>query len=219
MGRLRAVILLFSLILAGSCFAQQPKDAKAIYDSIESFDTLRAMKLRDAIKGDVKKLDEWVWCVDDTQGCKAQIDRIAELSNLGGSDPAAAFYSGLLDLKSAQSWAARGNLSDREQTDNDRNVESMSATARKKFIFASSAGIPAAMWNLGIIYSTGLGVAGSKLAAIEWYGRAGIQYLKDGERETALAALEKMESLDAKHQDCVKLRAALYPAVKKKRAP
>ena len=91
-----------------------------------------------------------------------------------------------------------------------------SKDARKYFNFASNDGIAAASWNMGVIYETSLGVVGSKLAAIEWYGRAGFQYQADGERESALAALEKMEILDAKHRDSMKLRAVLFPPSKKK---
>jgi hypothetical protein len=37
-----------------------------------------------------------------------------------------------------------------------------------------------------------------------------------GERELSLAALEKMEAMDPKHPDALRLRSALFPRPKKK---
>ena len=61
---------------------------------------------------------------------------------------------------------------------------------------------------MGIIYETNLGVIGSKLAAVEWYSRAGVRYVELGDRETALAALEK---LLGRHVDLVNPRYIRNP--------
>jgi TPR repeat protein len=60
------------------------------------------------------------------------------------------------------------------------------------------------------MYEDGLSVTRSALAAVEWYAQAGMQYAKKGEREMALAALERDEKVDGKHPNAVKLRAQLF---------
>ena len=80
---------------------------------------------------------------------------------------------------------------------------------------ASKSGIGDASWNIAQMYENGFGVSQSQLAAAEWYAKAGAQYVKQGLREVALAALERAEAIDAKIPDAVRLRALLYPQGKK----
>ena len=194
---------MFLSVFTSGAFAQDIKDPEAIYKKIKF---LRAMQ--DSASSGEDSLKVWtsrMSCVTDE--CMAPDRLTTELNKRGETEPLAAFYAGLLNLEFAQRANDHGLV---------KMVESSSKDARKRFAFASSAGIAAASWNMGVIYATNLGVAGSKLAAIEWYGRAGHQYLRDGERETALASLEKMETMDSKHPDSTRLRAALFPEPKKK---
>jgi hypothetical protein len=51
-------------------------------------------------------------------------------------------------------------------------------------------------WNIGVIYQSGLGETRSRLAAAEWFYKAGVGYLAINERERALGALEAVQSID-----------------------
>lgn len=203
MYRLRAFIFLFLSVFSFGAFAQENKDPKAMYDQIKYLDHKRD----EALKNEMDAGAGWLSWACTTDDCKDSYKLTTELNKRGETEPAAAFYAGLLNLEFAQRANNHGLA---------KIVEPASKDARKQFALASSAGIAAASWNMGLIYATSLGVQGSNLAAIEWYGRAGHQYLRDGERENALAALEKMETWDAKNQDSKRLRGALFPAPKKK---
>jgi hypothetical protein len=197
----------FFLLLAvftSPSFAQERRDPKAMYDRIKYLDYKRDEALRDE-KDSGKAVSMGFFCTTDD--CKEATDLASELDKRGETEPVAAFYAGLRNLEFAQRANVHGLT---------KWVESSSKDARRRFVAASTAGIAAASWNMGVIYATNLGVVGSNLAAIEWYARAGLQYLNHGERETALAALEKVEGMDAKHPDSTRLRAALFPVPSKK---
>ena len=49
----------------------------------------------------------------------------------------------------------------------------------------------------------------SGLAAAEWFYKAGVGYLKNGERERALAALESIQKIDKAHPLGKKLNVLL----------
>lgn len=74
---------------------------------------------------------------------------------------------------------------------------------------AGEAGEPGGFWNLAVMCQNGEGVTRSKLAAVEWYYKAGVAYLGKGEREKALAALEAVRSIDATSGLAQKLAARL----------
>jgi TPR repeat protein len=57
-----------------------------------------------------------------------------------------------------------------------------------------------AYWNVAIMYERGRGVVKSNSAAIEWFYKAGIQDLKYGRREEALAAYDAIKALDKEHR-------------------
>jgi TPR repeat protein len=200
MGSFRSFLLLAFLLITGGVAADDGQDATALFNRIRSLDVIVSLQPRDVSKG--------FW---GSLSCSAECSQAIELKNelkvRAETDPAASFYTGLLALERAQLFRRADTQSE--------IVESESKEARARFGFASRAGIAPASWNMGIIYDSNLGVAGSKLAAIEWFARAGHQYLSDGERETALAALEKIEALDPKHPESKRLRDALYPPKRK----
>lgn len=208
-------LIWFLCVFSFGVHAAESYDPKAMYDRIKSLNAQRGI-LQEEHVGKMNPAKMSVWnLVCPTDACVAS-DKLttelqAELNKRGETNPVAAFYAGLLNLEDAQKLN-----NSTMATELVKFVEMSSKDARKQLAFASSAGIAAASWNMGLIYETNLGVIGSKLAAIEWYGRAGHQYHKAGERETALAALEKMEKMDAKHVDSIRLRDVLYPTAKKK---
>lgn len=187
--------------------AEDSSGPQAIYNQIKFLSAIEHAKIQQ--EKDLDKLVASTFnCNDD---CQAQIKLRKALDEQADTVPVAAFFVGLLDLENAQ-------RAQRAEPSNATNsfIADLSKKARKRFTFASKAGIAAASWNMGVIYATDLGVAGSKLAATEWFARAGHQYLKDEERENALAVLEKIESLDSKHPESMQLRRAIYPSLKKK---
>ena len=199
--RLKVLAARFALASLNSFAQEELKEPKAIYERIRAIEY--AQKTRNQIAIDNKEMPCWFGCQDDDIRFKLEND----LSKQAETDPVAAFYRGLFRLETAQLFS-RNNAP-------LQATEQAAADARKLFLFAYRAGIAAAAWNLGVIYETGVGVTGSRLAAIEWYARAGQQYLKGAEREKALAALEKIESFDQKHSDSKRLREALFPTNKK----
>ena len=74
---------------------------------------------------------------------------------------------------------------------------------------AGDAGDPGAYWNLAVMYLKGEGVMQSRLAAIEWDYKAGLGFLRLGQREKALAALEAIQSIDKNSPLARKLEASL----------
>lgn len=194
--------LFFFMVLCLSALvvsAQDSNDPKAAYNKIKFLDGMQDIKRSQEIA-----VFNWLSCTDE---CMELVKLRGALSTRAETEPLAAFYSGLLNLEDAQKLNGFTNP-------NRALVESFSKSARKNFVYSSESGIAAASWNMGIIYDTNLGVPGSKLAAIEWFGRAGHQYLSEGERETALAALEKIETLDPNHRESKRLRNALFPTRK-----
>lgn len=80
---------------------------------------------------------------------------------------------------------------------------------------SSKAGDGDSSYNIAQMYQNGFGVPQTKLAAAEWYAKAGSQYLRQGLREVSLSALERAEAIDPKIPDVVALRAQLFPQIKK----
>jgi TPR repeat protein len=79
---------------------------------------------------------------------------------------------------------------------------------------ASGRGEPTAAWNLALMYANGWGVNSSKLVAAEWYARAGDGYRKIGDRERAMAAVERAQELEPASTAAMRLRKLLESDVK-----
>lgn len=125
-------------------------------------------------------------------------------------DLTAAFYWGYLN------WNDGGKISDTSKKWMQDYQIGKYKEAYAGFLHASEGGVGEGSWNIAVMYEQGNGLTRSKLAAAEWYAKAGRQHLKNGDRERALAALERIEEIDAKHPDAVKLRALLFPSNKRK---
>jgi TPR repeat protein len=74
---------------------------------------------------------------------------------------------------------------------------------------AGDGGIADGYNNVANQYSKGEGAIQSRLAAAEWYYRAGVAYLKTGKRERAFAALEAVRASDRDSTLAKKLEIAL----------
>lgn len=61
---------------------------------------------------------------------------------------------------------------------------------------SADAGDADAMFNLGFSYANGDGVQRSGAAAADWYYKAGVAYLKNGDRDNALSALQNIKRLE-----------------------
>jgi len=114
-----------------------------------------------------------------------------------GVDALAAFYAAML----AQEAATRQGSPD------ERSRLYQKAVSFWKL--SGDAGEPGAYWNLAVMYLNGVGVMQSKLAAIEWNYKAGVGFLKLGEREKAQAALEAIQAIDKASPLGRKLEASL----------
>lgn len=202
-----AAALAAALIAAASSAAAQA-DAQVLYNR------LVALERQDQAERDLAMargdFDAALWgsaASAERFSTKFEIEQQLKAVAFSG-DALAAFYWGLLK-------AGQGSklYSSNQEGFRQSGVELLKE-ALSGFQIASSAGMGAASWNIATMYEGGLGVTLSMLAAAEWYARAGMQYAQKGERELALAALERVEKVDATHPDAIKLRAQLFPKKK-----
>jgi tetratricopeptide (TPR) repeat protein len=128
------------------------------------------------------------------------LSRLQELlkSRAETGDGAAMFYTGLLTSERAASIK-------RSDPRGDKEYEKAIGYYKQ----ACSAGLSNACWNVAIMYADGEGAVKSGLAAAEWFYKAGVGYLKNGERERALAALESIQKIDKAHPLGKKLNVLL----------
>ncbi len=75
---------------------------------------------------------------------------------------------------------------------------------------AAERGVPEAMYNIGVLLSQGEGVIASKSAAIDWFYKAGIAYLAVGNKDSALRAVDRINSEIRNHFLGEKLLAEIY---------
>ena len=208
------VRLMTAAALTLSFPALADQTSKEIYDRIVAIDKKTdadsAVALR---KGDVGGA-----MFGFTESFSESIDLQKKLKQMAlGGNAEAAFYWGLYKFdRGARFQPLIARQTDRGLADGLRNTVNQDfADAMTGLTIASKSGNPDASWNIALLYENGFGVSQSKLAAAEWYAKAGAQYLKRGYREVALAALERAEAIDAKIPDAVRLRALLYPQGKK----
>lgn len=115
-------------------------------------------------------------------------------------DSIASFYMGVLTSEFGPMW-------NREKKTKSGNEQYEKAIGFYKK--ACTAGLSNSCWNVAEIYVNGFGQTTSGLAAAEWFYKAGVGYLANGERERALAALESIQKIDNKHLLGKKLDAQL----------
>lgn len=199
------LFLALSLLLTISLPINAQETAKTIYDQIIAID-----KKNDAsgVSGGFASIIFF----NQTYEREMQLKKMA----LGGNADAA-FYWGLYNFNRGVEFHATA----RRQTD-PKQIAFFQSAADDHFADAmtglrisSKAGYGDSSYNIAQMYQNGLGVSQTKLAAAEWYAKAGAQYLRQGLREVSLSALERAEAIDPKIPDVVALRAQLFPQIKK----
>ena len=78
------------------------------------------------------------------------------------------------------------------------SVPQDSAEAAKWFGLAAEQGHADAQFNLGVMYAKGWDVLPSGAASADWYYKAGLAYLKQGQKENTLLRVERIRNLEAK---------------------
>jgi len=71
------------------------------------------------------------------------------------------------------------------------------AEAAKWYRKAAEQGVADARYNLGWMYANGRGVMQSGAAATDWYYKAGLSYLKEGNKDMALNSVEQIKKLQS----------------------
>lgn len=202
------IIVWCSSLFFMSFSALGAESGKSLYDKIGALDAIHDAAINLMVsKGDTDGIIKGVFR-SDWKERSALVEQLKSLAVSG--DPESAFYWGYLNwIKGRESSASSEKWAQEMVNDNFKE-------ALFGFRIASDAGVGAASWNIAVMYEQGDGVTRSKLAAAEWYSKAGHQYFKAGEREKALAALERIEEIDKKHPAVIKLRSVLYPPSKGK---
>ena len=93
-----------------------------------------------------------------------------------------------------------------------KGVPENDAEAVKWFRLAAEQGEAKAQYFLGEMYALGEGVLRSGAAAADWYYKAGLAYLKLGQKEDALRCVERIRNLEAPNMFLAdQLLRAVYP--------
>jgi len=206
------LVIAFALTVALPSSAQET--SKDIYDRIVAIDEKNTSAQVNAIKsGNVGDAILGLWdSVDEHSKLTKQLKSTALSGNA-----VAAFYWGVYNYnKGANFFSAMQSV----KTQNDVNIrkklaDEAFAEALTSFRISSKAGDGDSSYNIAQMYQNGFGVPQTRLAAAEWYAKAGAQYLRKGLREVSLSALERAEAIDPKIPDVVALRAQLFPQIKK----
>jgi TPR repeat protein len=208
-SRLLAIALFAVPLIAVPRLIYAEDSGRSLFEQIVALDKQSNAEMRDAwAKGDPAKHGWWTGLNSDLFNRQAELSGRLKGRALAG-DSECAFYWGLYNMQDGLKFSESDVVEVRTL------AEKAFKDAFSGFQISSKAGMPAASWNIAVLYQRGAGVTQSKLAAAEWYGRAGVQYEKIGDRERALAALERIEEIDAMHPDGLSLRALLFKPKKK----
>jgi TPR repeat protein len=192
---MKSVIAGCVLLFATLTFAQSSDDAQATYQALVKAENALHSFLRMAPLG--KPQPGYV------EPSENPLKKVMELEEAlkalyEANAPSGDFYWGTYQLEQGQALVREPDMA-RE------HFEKAVMPLRR----AASGGEPAAAWNLGLMFANGWGVHVSKLAASEWYVRAGEGYAKNGDRDAALASLERAEGLDPRSIGAKRLRTKL----------
>ncbi len=208
------LLLAMSLVLTLAMPTNAQETSKDIYDRIVAIDEKNTSAHVNAIKsGNIGDAILGLWdSVDEHSKLTKQLKSTALSGNA-----VAAFYWGVYNYnKGVNFFSAMQSV----KTQNDVNIrkklaDETFAEALSSFRISSKAGDGDSSYNIAQMYQNGFGVPQTKLAAAEWYAKAGAQYLRQGLREVSLSALERAEAIDPKIPEVVALRAQLFPQMKK----
>ena len=187
------LLLLLALSLPLSGYAE-PTDGspQQVYDAMRQAENMYNLE---TASGQCPTNDRsgggfWGACVTENSKNEFRLREVLRFRADAG-DPVAMFYQGVM---LTQSGARRRDTEIGIKA--RKEAYEMALGYYKK---ACAAAISEACWNVADIYAKGLGETKSELAAAEWYYKAGISYLKNDEREQALAALESIQKIDKAH--------------------
>jgi TPR repeat protein len=194
--------LLVISISQGSSAQVSDGSSQQVYDSMLSAENLYRIETVNDQCPSNDRSGFWGLCVTQNSINEARLREVLR-SRADAGDTTALFYWGVM---TARSGAYRIN-----------DTTEIGIKARKKnydialsYYKKACPAISEACWNIADIYVKGLGSTKSTLAAAEWFYKAGVGYLANGQREEALAVLEAIEKIDAKHSLAVKLRVQLH---------
>lgn len=183
------VALLLCATFSASALAEAVEQTpEQIYNKIKQNESLNSHNV-----GNGSELAPWLSSENSKRFFEnLELKKLLETKASRG-DLMAMFYVALLKTDNARLLRAVGekytNMNMIKESDDEYDL------ALQLFKQAGDAGISAAYWNVAVAYANGHGSTSSKLAAIEWYYKAGVGYLKDGDRERALAALEAIQAI------------------------
>ena len=183
------VLMLMALSLPLNSNAQSDGSSQQIYDAMQSAMSMYNMETANGQCPTNDRSGFWGLCVTENSENEFRYREVLRVRADSG-EPVAAFYWGVLMSNSA---VGHGNseigIRARKQG------YDMAITYYRK----ACPVVSEACWNIADIYAKGLGGTKSGLAAAEWFYKAGISYLKNDQREEALAALESIQEIDKAH--------------------
>lgn len=206
-----ALVTIASLMFVLPSFANQTP--KQMYERLVEIDKQEQARIAAAVQGlNIPKIFDAPNFSEES----AIKEKLKKMTLSGNAD--AGFYWGVYEFN--QGSKKHEMIFSRSRSPRDREILQEMANEHFKnamtgLQLASKSGNGDASWNIALLYENGFGVQKSKLSAAEWFAKAGTQYLKQGHREAALAALEQAEGVDPKIPPVIQLRSNLYPQTKK----
>jgi hypothetical protein len=185
------LLLLLASSLPLSGYAEQSDgSSQQVYDAMRHAENIYNLETASGQCPTNDRSGFWGLCVTENSKSEFRLREVLR-SRADAGDPVAMFYQGVM---LTQSGARRRDTEIGIKA--RKEAYEMALGYYKK---ACAAAISEACWNVADIYAKGLGETKSELAAAEWYYKAGISYLKNDEREQALAALESIQKIDKAH--------------------
>ena len=192
------ILLLFSM----ASHAQQDEGStEQIYKNLRSAESLFSIEQVAEIK---KGGSPWI-LESKNSNERWRLQNVLE-ARADAGDSVASFYMGVITSEFGAMW----NRQKKTKSGNDEYEKAVGFYKK-----ACAAGLANGCWNVADIYVNGVGQTTSGLAAAEWFYKAGVGYLANGERERALAALESIQKIDGKHLLGKKLDAQLQKGAPK----
>jgi TPR repeat protein len=184
------LVLLTLSTVFGSYAAQEDGSSQQVYDAMRLAADMYNMETANDQCPTNDRSGFLGVCVTENSKKEFRLQEVLRLRADAG-EPVAMFYWGVM---LAQSGARRSDTEIGMKA--SKESYEMALGYYKK---ACVAAISEACWNIADIYAKGLGRTKSGLAAAEWFYKAGLGYLTNGQREEALASLEEIEKIDKAH--------------------
>ena len=208
------LLLALSLVLTMVVPTNAQETSKDIYDRLLAIDEKLLAVWVSGYKSN--NFNDAMLAVLDSGDEHSKLSKKLKSTALSGNTVAAFYWGvynynkGVDNFSALQESKTKNDLSVRKQLADENFAEALAS-----FRISSKAGDGDSSYNIAQMYQNGFGVPQTKLAAAEWYAKAGAQYLRQGLREVSLSALERAEAIDPKIPDVVALRAQLFPQLKK----